>query len=197
MNPRPRIPHLTRRTVAHLAAGGLAGAVLATGGYALASSSSQIHSCVDKHTTVLHVQSRCGRGQNRLVWNQQGAPGKQGPRGATGSQGQQGQTGPQGPPAASAWAVVNADGSIAGGHGITIQHFGGGTYGARAGGVCSIGTPATVAVNPDAAPLGPPQPPLAWASGGASADFTVNTGRLVSGTFTPIDLPFDITITCS
>ena len=74
----------------------LAGVLLAGGSYALgsASSSKTISGCVVKSTHQLLIQKRCGPGQSRLSWAQQGP------------QGVQGSTGPQGPPAASAWARV-------------------------------------------------------------------------------------------
>ena len=79
----------------------LAGVLLAGGSYALgsASSSKTISGCVVKSTHQLLIQKRCGPGQSRLSWAQQGP------------QGVQGSTGPQGPPAASAWArVVSGNG---------------------------------------------------------------------------------------
>ena len=79
---------LHRRIFAHFrgqAVGYIALFFALGGGYAIAATNSKtIHGCVVKKSGELLVKSRCGRGQQRLVWNQQG---------------------PAGP---SAWASVNA-----------------------------------------------------------------------------------------
>jgi hypothetical protein len=106
--------------IAQLALAALAGALLAGGGYALASSSgpTTIHGCVNKKTHELLIQKRCGKGQTQLVWSQQGPQGKQGATGGQGPQGVAGAigaTGAQGPAGTSAtilWARVASNGSI-------------------------------------------------------------------------------------
>jgi hypothetical protein len=75
--------------IAPLALAALAGALLAGGGYALASSSTAtISGCVSKNQQLL-IKKRCAKGQTRLVWNQKGPQGKQGATGAQGPQGVQ------------------------------------------------------------------------------------------------------------
>ena len=93
---------LHRRIFAHFrgqAVGYIALFFALGGGYAIAATNSKtIHGCVVKKSGELLVKSRCGRGQQRLVWNQQG---------------------PAGP--SDAWASVNALGftgsRVTGNHG--------------------------------------------------------------------------------
>jgi hypothetical protein len=125
--------HPTR--IAQLALAALAGALLGGGGYALASSStSTIHGCVNKNNHQLLIQRRCGKGQSRLVWNQQGPQGKQGATGAQGAQGVQGPTGGTGAagPAGTSptiwWARVASSGAVVAGSNVQIGHFGPGEY---------------------------------------------------------------------
>jgi hypothetical protein len=108
--------------IAQLALAALAGALLAGGGYALASSSTAaIHGCVSNKNHQLLIERRCGKGQSRLVWNQQGPQGRQGaagPQGRQGVQGPVGLTGAQGAVGASAfvlWARVSSSGSVVAG----------------------------------------------------------------------------------
>lgn len=76
---------------AQIVIGILAGALLAGGGYALASSRiTVIRGCVNKKTHVLTVGVRCRKGTTALSWN------RQGPRGANGSRGARGATGATG-----------------------------------------------------------------------------------------------------
>ncbi len=84
-------------------------AVLATGGAALAgtatstTTTAQIRACYLQGSNpsalkVLHkAGSTCPKGDQTLVWNTTGAPGKQGPAGPRGATGATGNTGPQGP----------------------------------------------------------------------------------------------------
>ena len=89
---------LHRRIFAHFrgqAVGYIALFFALGGGYAIAATNSKtIHGCVVKKSGELLVKSRCGRGQQRLVWNQQGPAG----------------------PSAHAWASVNALGFTGRGH---------------------------------------------------------------------------------
>ena len=70
---------LHRRIFAHFrgqAVGYIALFFALGGGYAIAATNSKtIHGCVVKKSGELLVKSRCGRGQQRLVWNQQGPAG--------------------------------------------------------------------------------------------------------------------------
>ncbi len=94
--------------IAQLAAATLAGALLAGGGYALASGNNKtIRACADGQG-VLHYagNKRCRPGQRAITWSRQGPPGPQGPPGQQGAPGSRGAQGLQGPPAASAWAMI-------------------------------------------------------------------------------------------
>jgi hypothetical protein len=65
-----------------LVAAAASGALIAGGGYAIASTSNSskvIHGCVQVHTRLLEVKARCTRGTQRLTWNQQGPQGIPGP----------------------------------------------------------------------------------------------------------------------
>jgi hypothetical protein len=121
--------------LAQLALAALTGALLAGGGYALASgSATTIHGCVDRKNHQLLIQKRCGKGQSRLVWNQQGPQGKQGATGTQGPQGVQGPTGgsgSQGPAGTSPiiwWARVASSGAVVAGSNVQIGHVGMGEY---------------------------------------------------------------------
>ena len=125
--------HPTR--IAQLALAALAGALLGGGGYALASSSTTtIHGCVNKNNHQLLIQKRCGNGQSRLAWNQQGPQGKQGTAGAQGPQGAQGPTGAtgqQGPAGTSPtiwWARVSLSGNLVAGSNFSVGRKGPGEY---------------------------------------------------------------------
>jgi hypothetical protein len=99
---------------------------IALGGGALAasgviSSNSQIRSCVGRHGNLTIVQrgKSCGRGKSLLVWNQQGARGRNGAngqKGAVGPKGDAGQNGAAGengaPGTALAFAHVREDGTL-------------------------------------------------------------------------------------
>lgn len=89
-----------RIKLSHLAAGIVAGAMLAGGGYALATTQNAvIHACVNKATRALLVESRCAKGSVALTWNRSGLRGAPGGRGATGTRGATGATGAAGAPA--------------------------------------------------------------------------------------------------
>ena len=122
-----------------LAAGVLAGALLAGGSYALGSSSASktITGCVVTKTHAglnageLLIQNRCGREEDRLSWS------KQGPQGV------QGDTGPQGLPAAAAWASVasgNVGTGVLGSENLSVRADGDGVYTLTAGGPCISGS---------------------------------------------------------
>jgi hypothetical protein len=152
------------------------------GGYAIAAGNTDpaIHGCLDSKTRVLHVQKRCHRGQTPLVWNQEGP---------------QGQQGVQGPPAVSAWAVVGSGGHVPQGTGITVQHTGPGTYSVTATPPACAGHPDAPAVNPEGTTASGGFP-YAWAQV-ANNTFTVHTGSVSGGSFTPGDDNFEISVSCS
>jgi hypothetical protein len=81
----------------HLAVGVVAGAVLAGGGYALATTQNGvIHACVNNKTHALLVENKCAKGYAPLTWNQKGLKGAAGSRGASGARGAAGATGAAG-----------------------------------------------------------------------------------------------------
>lgn len=148
MNPEKRLNRKQR--LMHVALGLALGVALAGGGYAIASGGTSIHGCVQNGTRQLLIQSKCRRGQTRLVFSAQGPRGLRGPAGATGpagpagATGAQGATGPQGPPgtpAVSFWARVDATGKALAGSVIGVTHVVTGEYQVSVGaakGPCSI-----------------------------------------------------------
>jgi hypothetical protein len=178
--------HFRANVVAYLA---LFLAVGGGGGYALAAVNNKtIHGCVDTHTHALYIQARCHRGQNRVVWNQQGPQGKQGATGRA---------------ASAAFAVVDSTGLIPQGQGISVQHLGTGTYlvtitaqGCSTGANVPTVTP-TQAISPTQ-PIPPAgSVPVAWIEDNASNQhFTVHTGLQEGGSFAATDLRFDVQDVC-
>jgi hypothetical protein len=179
--------HLRANLVAYLA---LAVAIGGGSGYALAASrpTNTIHVCVDRTDAhVLHLQTRCHRGQRALTWNQAGRAGPQGPAG---------------PPAATAWAIVAPSGAVIGGHGLSIRHVSPGDYQITVSAAgCTQALNAPVVSISDADPPNGQSAgtyPVAWVGDGAGVQqFTVSTGLLVNGTFTPTDDSFNVQDACS
>lgn len=92
-----------RIKLSHLVVGVVAGAMLAGGGYALATTQDAvIHACVNNRTRALLVESKCGSGYSSLSWNQKG------PKGATGSRGAAGRVGSQGAAGTAATVSVGS-----------------------------------------------------------------------------------------
>ncbi len=180
--------------ILNIAVGVIAGALLAGGSYALGagSSSKTITSCVVKKTHELLVQNRCGRGESRLTWSQQG------PRGV---QGLQGKTGPQGPAAAEAWAAITATPPTAfvSGENITAQYDAVGLFTVTPGASCSSATNPAVVVTPTPSSVGAGETPVAYVgpSGAPGGSFQVTTGYLSGGTFTPNDVAFSVAVFCN
>ena len=153
--------------IAQLALAAVAGALLAGGGYALASSSTNtITGCVTKKSHQLLIAKRCPKGQSRLEWNQkgpqgqQGATGAQGPQGAQGATGATGAQGPAGTPATILWARVASSGSVVAGSNFSVGRVGPGEYQVvPQGATGSLSPPCAVTVTPDAvSPDGSDQP---------------------------------------
>jgi hypothetical protein len=167
------LSYLRRNVIAFVA---LFFALGAGGGYAIAATSNKtIHGCVNKRTHALYIQKRCHTGQSPLVWNQQGQP------------------------SPTAWASVLADGFTSGGHGISVQHVSTGTYSVTATpSQCAQASPGpTVTVDtgpPGALPAG--GFPVAWETFNRNK-FTVYTGVVVGGSFTPSDEAFNVQVPCS
>ena len=184
--PRRIARSLRTHTVAYLA---LFLAIGGGSGYALAAANSNtIHGCVNKHTHALYIQSRCHRGQTKIVWKQQGPQGKQG---ATG------------PAASAAFGVVDTDGVLFAGQsqGVSVQHSATGIYemtitaqGCSTGGNAPTVTPTqTIAGHlVDGSVV-----PVAWIdANGIDDQFTVHTGFMSGGAFTVADVRFDVQDAC-
>jgi hypothetical protein len=160
--------------------------VLSGGGFAFAATRNKtIHGCVVKKTGELLIKARCGHGQSRLVWNQQGPQGTQGPQGA---------------PAVNAWAGIGNAGNVFAGQGISATHVATGTYQVTAT------TPAcankanapTVTVSDANPPNGQSGGafPVAWVEGSGNQQFTVITGIVAGDVFTATDHTFYVHDSC-
>ena len=194
MLKRP-LRHLRRNVISYLAVALLL-ALAGGGGYAFAASKTKsITVCADKGTDILHLKphgGRCKRGQTRVTWNQQGP---QGP------QGMQGPAGQAGASAASVWAQVANDGSVSFGNGLAVQQISEGTYQVTiTSPACANTSNAPVMSVSDAPPANQPGAgfPTVWfGSTGINEQFMVYTGRVTSGSFTPMDLAFTVMDTCT
>ncbi len=165
------------------------------GGYALAASQTKtITVCADKGTGVLYLKThgRCKRGQTRVTWNQ---------RGPQGPQGGQGPAGQSGAPAVSVWANVANAGSVVAGQGLAVQHLSTGTYQVTiTAPACAHGANAPLISVSDTDPPGGQVAgafPVAWyESTGINQHFSVFTGVVAGGSFTPTDHTFTVMDTC-
>lgn len=177
------LSRLSPRPIAYLTVGVLIGA---GGSYALAATSTKtITACADKRTGVLHLKQRgrCARAQTRVTWNQRGP---QGPAGA---------------PAVKLWAVVDGAGVVGfgSGQGLSVKRGSPGTYQVTAPS-CAHASDAPVVTVSDGYPpagYGPGAFAIAWAELVGPGNFTVYTGVVAGGTFTPTDHTFDIQDICS
>jgi hypothetical protein len=175
-----------------LAAALLAVALSAGGGYALASTANRarvIHGCVEARARVLLVKPRCGRGQLRLTWNEQGPAG---PRGAVGP------AGPAGPSPIVVAGEVGVDGTV-GGAGVSVQHTVPGEYvltltQGQCTGLPVI--PTVTAVYGGNGATTNPAFPVAAAITAPGPTFTVRTGVLGSNGFTQQDEQFYFQVAC-
>jgi hypothetical protein len=181
--------HIRNNVIAYLA---LFVALGAGGGYAMAASRTKtVTVCADKTTGVLHLKThgRCKRGQTRVIWNQQGPEGPQGPVGQPGT------------PAVSVWAQVTNAGALFSGQGLAVQHVSSGTY------QVTVTAPACAhAMNAPSISVSDTNPPggkvagafpVAWySSTGANQQFTVFTGVVAGGSFTPTDHAFTVIDSC-
>jgi hypothetical protein len=159
----------------------------AGGGYALAAShSATIHGCVVKRTGALLIKNRCGRGQRRIAWNQQGPQGAQGPQG------------PQGASAVNVWAAVDDAGNVIAGQGISVSRISAGTYEVTAAACANKPNAPTVSVSDANPPAGQGAGafPVGWVEGSANQQFNVVTGVVAGGAFTATDHTFYIHDSC-
>lgn len=180
------VGHLRANVVAYLA---LAVAIGGGGGYAIAATTNKtITVCASKKTGALYLRTRgrCARKQTRISWNQQGP------------QGRQGAQGPVGAPAISIWGIVAGNGSVISGQGLSVQHVSLGTYQVTvtASG-CAQGFNAPTVTVSDGDQSGGTFPEAWVGDGGANGQFTVNTGVVAAGSFSPSDLTFNVQDACS
>jgi hypothetical protein len=158
-------------------------------GYAAASHahSNTINACASKRTGQLSIRhgARCHRGQVKVSWA------KQGPKG------------PAGTSAVQAFGSVGASGAVIPNGGISVQHSGPGVYVVTVtapGCAKAFNTPTVTATNGGGSTGIPPAGAVqtAWIdlTGGGGAQFTVHTGWISGGSFTPADYGFDVQDSC-
>jgi hypothetical protein len=96
---------------------------------------------------------------------------------------------------------VGNSGSVFGGHGISVQHVSAGTYSVTATPVqCVQGFNAPVVTVSDSYPPAGQAAgtfPVAWVEDTGTNKFTVITGVVVAGSFTPTDDTFNVQDPCS
>jgi hypothetical protein len=176
--------HLQNNVVGYIA---LIVAVAGSGSYALANLSQPpiktVGVCVDKGTSVLHLQTRarCGHGQTRILL----APGGEGSP-------------------INAWATAGPDGTILIGQGVRIQHTGSGTYEvtvtARSCRNANTQAPVVSAnVGLSSVHNGINEFPVAWTAVNSSfsESFAIYTGVVANGLFTAQDEPFNFQDSCA
>ena len=157
-------------------------------GYAAASHahSNTINACANKTTGQLSIRhgARCKRGQVKVSWA------KQGPKG------------PAGTSAIQAFGAVGATGIVIPNGGISVQHTGPGIFVVTATSPgCANGlndptvTATTAADRPGSRRRARRRTAWIDANGGA-AQFTVHTGWISGGSFTPADYGFDLQDSC-
>jgi hypothetical protein len=181
------------------------GAWAASGG--LIGAGGVIHACVPNKggpLSVVRPGEKCGRGQRRISFNQQGPPGQtgpQGPPGPAGRQGGQGSKGDQGPagPGATTFTTTLDSGMVGAtletlGNGLTVTgscDFGGshvevgvkttaGTNTLQVSGTASNGSSVFPADNENLSGIGQ--------GGSANADMDVLARDAAVGTFARIDI---------
>lgn len=189
--------------ILQLAAAATAGAVLSAGGYALAASNrapadrsptitftsdrslpappAPIHACADRGGAhLLHVQARCGHGQQAISWD----------------------TAAAGSPI-RAWGFVGLDGTIESGQGATVRNTATGVYQVSVTATsCShaVNNAPIVTINDTNPPGGVigSSFPYAWAWSFPSGEegFTVYTGVIVNGSFQSVNMNFDFEDSC-
>jgi hypothetical protein len=183
------LKHLRDHVVAYLA---LVFAVAGGGGYAFAAAAGTgtITACANKKTGELFLRTRghCTRAQTRESWN------RQGPQGAPG------QAGPAGAAPPSAWAIVSNDGQAHPSDGISAQRLSAGTYQitVTAQACADKQNAPTVTISDANPPNGQTAGafPVAWVEDAGVGPFTVYTGVVLGGAFTPTDHTFNVQAVC-
>jgi hypothetical protein len=183
-----RRTHITELTLA-----ALAGGLLASGGYALATATTgTIHACASKSSHVLLAQKRCTRNETPLSWNE---------RGPAGAQGKPGAVGPQGPQAVGAWGELATSPSpgVTIGQNLAVARAGVGDYSVSiTGGPCVNQLNAVVLTPESTSALGADIPDAyAVRTSDIGGPFTVMVGDLHAGLFTPTDsLGVNVAVYC-
>jgi len=181
--------HLRGNVVAYVA---IAIALSAGGGYAVAATggaSKTITACAAKSTGLLylHTKGRCAKGQTRVTWNQQGPIGP---------------TGPAGQSVVGAFAIVDYDGSILYGNGVSAQLTAPGTYTVTITNGCAKGLnvlTVTASLGSPSVPLDSPGTfPYAWWDFGSDGNlqFVVHAGLVTNGVFAAQDRRFSVIDAC-
>lgn len=156
-------------------------------GYAATSHShsNTVNACANKKTGQLSVRhgARCKRGQVKLSWA------KQGPKG------------PAGASAIQAFGAVGATGIVIPNDGIALQHTGSGVFVVTItspGCAKGLNDPTATVTSPSPSNATPPgaAPDLWIDANGGDAQFTVHTGWISGGSFTPADYGFNIQDSC-
>jgi hypothetical protein len=138
------------------------------------------------------------RNAQRTLRGRRGARGPQGPAGPQGATGPQG---PAGPPAAAGWAVVDSDGTLYRGNGVTgVQHNLDGQYTvvfnrsvAECAAVASTGGRTPPPGSPTVTPRGAAS---AVTGGNAVTVYTLRADVSVSGHVEAADRPFALAVFC-
>jgi hypothetical protein len=156
-------------------------------GYAAASHahSTTINACANKRTGQLSIRrgARCHRGQVKVSWA------KQGPRGRAGTS------------AIQAFGAVGATGIVNPNEGISMEHTGPGVYVVTAtsrGCANGLNDPTATVTSPNPSDFVPQgaAPDLWIDANGGLAQFTVHTGWISGGSFTPADYGFNLQDSC-
>lgn len=189
--PTPKGRSVVHRVTAHLRNNlvGWVALFVALGGtgYAAASHAhpNTINACANKHTGQLSIRhgAHCERGQVKLTWA------KQGPKG------------PAGTSAIQAFGAVGATGIVIPNGGITVQHPGPGLFVVTATTPgCAHGFNAPTATvtspSPSTIPSAGAAPDLWIDASGGLPQFTVHTGWISGGSFTPSDYGFNVQDSC-
>ena len=183
--------HLLHRAIIALRRNAIAWIALflalgAGGSYALAAStgSNTTLVCVDKGSGIMHLaeHQRCAHHQSRI-----------------------GLSSALDRPTGRAWAVVEQNGAITTGSGLSVSHAGVGTYDVTvtAASCRSATNNAPVVTVDDSQPPGgfgsnPGAFPVGWTerTGFTGRTFTIHTGVVVSGEFQPKDETFNLADSC-
>jgi hypothetical protein len=196
------VGHVQGNVVAYIAL--MVAVVSGGGGYAIAATThktarkpTSLTACVSRSSgeMFLHHEGRCAKGRHKVTWRIKGPRGKTGANGAAGA------------PAPSIFAAVDA-GIVASGQqpivekGMTVARTGTGVFTiAITDAICAHGDNVPV-VTPSSRYLGgepvPPSgaAPVAYVDEVSAAQFTVTTGYVAGGSFTPEDDNFWVQDTC-